>query len=117
LKQVRSEHGAAYWKATRDELKTAQHRADLFTLLGMSTIGALLWLNFQSEDPAGNWLMTSVALAVLAICAPLWYVTQRKRRISATRLKCDHCGYIPHDTEISEVADTLRCPHCEKPLD
>src|SRR5688572_25819812 len=104
MKQIDSEHDDAYWQATRDQLKTAQKRADIFTLLGMAAIGALLWLNFRSEELAGNWILTGVALAVVVISVPLWYVTRRKRRISATRLNCRHCGYIPHDTEISEVA-------------
>jgi hypothetical protein len=53
----------------------------------------------------------------MVIGVPLWFVTRRKREISATRgLICSSCAYVPHDTEISEVAANRVCPNCEKPL-
>jgi|SRR5688572_19208356 len=116
--QVELGHRDAYWQATREQLKSAQNRADAFTLIGVLAIGALLWFN---REPGGGFdrvAQAGMAIALLVICAPLWFVTRRKRRITATRgLICQHCGYVPHDTEISEVANTRHCQRCDKSLD
>jgi uncharacterized membrane protein YccF (DUF307 family) len=106
-----------HWEATRDQLKAAQHRADFLTLLGLAAIGALLWFNHEAGDLVGNWVLASVALAITVIGLPLWILTRRKRDISAAHLTCRHCGYRPHDTEISEVAESHQCRRCEKQLD
>jgi hypothetical protein len=113
-----SQHRDAYWQATREQLKSAQNRADLFTLLGVLAFGALLWFNREPGDGFSPVARAGVAIALLVICAPLWFVTRRKRRISATRgLICQHCGYLPHDTEISEAVNTRHCQRCDQPLD
>ena len=53
------------------------------------------------------------AMLVLALIGGyVWFVTTHKRRIAASRLSCQRCGYVPHDTEIDEVAESHRCPHC-----
>jgi hypothetical protein len=108
----------AYWEATREQLKSAQNRADLFTLVGVLAICVLLWFNSEPDRGFDPVLQAGIAIALLVICAPLWFVTRRKRRITATRgLICNHCGYVPHDTEISEVASTRHCQRCDKSLD
>jgi hypothetical protein len=113
-----SQHRDAYWEATREQLKSVQNRADLFTLLGVLAIGALLWFNRDPGDGFSEVARAGIAIALLVICAPLWFVTRRKRRISATRgLICQHCGYAPHDTEISEAVNTRHCQRCDQPLD
>lgn len=117
MKHVDSDPRHDEWAATREQLKSAQQRADRFTLLGLVVIGGLLWMNLDSIGPAADWLLASIALTLLVICIPLWYLMRRRRGISRTRLVCPHCGYVPHDTEISEVADTLRCQRCNQPLD
>ena len=115
---VESGHRDAYWEATREQLKSAQKRADLVTLFGVLAIGALLWFNREPGEGFGPMAQAGMAIALVVICAPLWFVTRRKRRITATRgLICQHCGYVPHDTEISEVASTQHCQRCEKSLD
>jgi hypothetical protein len=113
-----SEHRDAYWEATREQLKSAQNRADLLSLLGVGSICALLWLYHEPGDGFGRLALAALGLALFAIFLPLWFVTRRKRRISAARgLTCRHCGSVPHDTEIFEAAQTRHCQRCEKPLD
>jgi hypothetical protein len=113
-----SEHRDAYWEATREQLKSAQNRADLLSVLGLASIGILLWVYHEPGDGFGRRALVGIALALVAICAPTWFVTRRKRRISAARgLTCPHCGCAPHDTEIFEVAQTRHCQRCEQPLD
>jgi hypothetical protein len=115
---VESGHRDAYWEATRERLKSAQKRADSFTLVGVLAIGALLWVYREPGEQIGLWTAVAIGAALIAICAPLWFVTRRKRRITASRgLICRHCGYVPHDTEISEVANTRHCQRCEQSLD
>ena len=114
---VESGHRDAYWEATREQLKAAQNRADVITLAGVLAIAALLWFTREPDQGFGPMALAGIAIALLAICAPLWFVTRRKRRISATRgLICQHCGYVPHDTEISEIVSTRECNRCQKPL-
>jgi small basic protein len=111
---VNSASRDAYWQATQAELSTAQRRGDMVSLVGLVLIAALLWF---LGDSVGMWAagIASVALAVVAI--PQLFVARRKRRISAARgLNCQHCGYVPHHTEISEVAVTRECRVCEKSL-
>ncbi len=113
-----SEHRDAYWEATREQLKSAQNRADLLSLLGLASICGLLWIYHEPGDGFGIRALVGLGLALIAIFVPLWFVTRRKRHISAVRgLNCPHCGYAPHDTEILEVAQTRHCQRCEQPLD
>jgi hypothetical protein len=114
---VGSEHSEAYWQATREQLKAAQKRADRISLAGVVAIGGLLWVYHEPGDGFGRLALAGIGIALIVIGVPLWFVTRRKREISATRgLICSSCAYVPHDTEISEVAANRVCPNCEKPL-
>lgn len=118
MSHFESESRDAYWAATREQLKSAQKRADLFTLLGLAAVCALLWMYHEPGEALAGWMLAGIGVALAVICLPLWFVTRRKRHISAVRgLNCPHCGHVPHDTEISEVADTRQCQSCEKSLD
>lgn len=110
-----SEHGDAYWRSTREQLKAAQKLADLLSLLGLAAICAVLWFYHEPQDGLGSTAATGVGLAIVMICVPAWIVARRKRLISV-RLTCTNCSYVPHDTEISEIADTHQCPRCAKNL-
>ncbi len=118
MKHIESDAREAYWAATREQLKSAQNRADLFTLLGLVAVCAWLWLYHEPGEQLAVWMLAGVGVSLAVICLPLWFVTRRKRRISEMRgLNCPHCGHVPHDTEISEVANTRQCQSCEKSLD
>lgn len=118
MSQLESESRDAYWAATREQLKSAQNRADLFTLSGLAAVCALLWLYHEPGERLATWLVAGIGVALALICLPLWFVTRHKRRISALRgLTCPHCGHVPHDTEISEIVNTRQCQSCEKSLD
>jgi len=106
----------AYWQATQAQLKSAEKRGEIASLGGLGLIGLLLW-QYGEPDNAVTWAagVATVALAVVAL--PQLFVARRKRRISAARgMNCQHCGYVPHDTEISEVVSTRECNRCQKPL-
>jgi len=98
-------------------MKSAQSRGDKLSLAGLVLIAALFWYSYEFGDKAGLWA-SGVAVVTLAFVAiPQIFVARRKRRISATRgLNCQHCGYVPHQTEISGVISTRECLRCEKPL-
>jgi hypothetical protein len=114
---VGSEHSDAYWQATREQLKAAQKRADLISLAGVITLVSLLWVYHEPGDGFGRMALAGLGIALVVIGVPVWFMTRRKREITATRgLICAHCAYVPHDTEIFEVAATRVCPHCSKPL-
>jgi hypothetical protein len=114
---VGSEHSEAYWQATREQLQAAQKRADLISLSGAVALGGLLWIYHEPGDGFGHLALAGIGLALLVIGLPVWFLTRRKREITATRgLICKHCAYVPHDTEISEVAATRICPGCSNPL-
>lgn len=117
MKDVHLQPREAFWQDTREQLKSIQNRGDFFTLLGLIAIGALLWATHEPGDGFTTYAMAGVAIALVVICGPLWFVTRRKRMLSAARLTCPHCGHAPHDTEISEVAETRQCQHCNHPLD
>ena len=107
----------AYWHATRSELQSVQRRGDVLIFGGAIALLALLALNRDKAADLTWWLAVGVALLAI-IAGALWFVTTRRRRIAATRgLVCPHCAYVPHDTEITEVADTRQCPHCAHSLD
>jgi hypothetical protein len=116
VSHLESESRDAYWAATREQLRSAQNRADLFTLSGLAAVCALLWLYREPGEQPVTRAIAGVGVALAVICVPLWFVTRRKRRISAL-LTCPHCGHVPHDTEISEIVNTRRCQSCETPLD
>ena len=115
--QLNSASRDAYWKVTQSQLKSAQTRGELLSLLGVLLLGLLLWQFYEPGDDAVSWAagVAGVALAVVAL--PQLFVARRKRHISAMRgMTCQHCGYVPHDTEISEVASTRNCQRCEQVL-
>jgi hypothetical protein len=117
VKNVPVQHREAFWQDTREQLKSAQSRGDFFTVLGLAVIGGLLWVYHEPGDGFGSVALAGIAFALIVICGPLWFVTRRKRSISAARLTCPHCGHAPHDTEIAEVAETRQCQRCNQSLD
>jgi hypothetical protein len=115
--QLNSASRDAYWRATQAELKSAKQRGDIFSSIGLGLIAALLW---YYREPSDNLAISAGAIATIALAAialPQIFVARRRRDISAERgLNCQHCGYVPHHTEISEVASSRQCRRCEKPL-
>jgi len=106
-----------YWESARDELKTAQNRADLFTLMGLAALCGLLWAYHEPGDGFTAKAVMVIAFALVVIGVPLWFVTRRKRQISARHLTCPHCGTVPHDTEIAAAVGTRHCQRCDHTLD
>jgi len=106
----------AYWQATRDELKSAQKRGDILSLVGLGLVGVLLWY-YRGPEHLAMWAAGFATIGLAIVALPQWFVARRKRRISAARgMTCQHCGYVPHDTEISDVVSTRECRRCEQPL-
>jgi len=112
--QLNSASRDAYWEATQAQLKSAQTRGDLLSLLGLGLLCLVLW---QDHEPGGNvvsWAAGVAGIGLLIVVLPQLLVLRRKRRISEMRgMTCHHCGYVPHDTEISEVATTRHCQRCD----
>lgn len=107
----------AYWQATQSELKSIRRRGDLLILGGALVLLALVALNREYSRELVAWLVVAGAL-VLVFLASLWFVTKRKRRVAMTRgLVCGSCDYMPHDTEIDDVASSRRCPRCNHALE
>jgi hypothetical protein len=108
----------AYWHATQAELKSIQNRGDAVTLLLVATVGALLAIFRNSWEQATAWNILVVTLPFVAISISVWFVISRRRRVAAARgLVCGECGYMPHDTEITAIAQTRSCPRCEASLE
>jgi hypothetical protein len=107
----------AYWQATQAQLRSAQHRGDILSFVGALLVALLLWRFRSPSDGSATWATAVAIVALIAVVVPQLFVARRKRRISAARgMKCRRCGYVPHDTEISEVGATRECRRCEKPL-
>lgn len=107
----------AYWHATQTELKSIRKRGDLVTLIGAAALLTLVFVYRDHSQELSTWLIAAV-LMLAVIGASLWFVTSRKRRVAIARgLVCSNCNYMPHDTEIDEVAATRACPRCERSLD
>lgn len=107
----------AYWQATQTELKTIRKRGDVLTLTGAAALLALIFVYRDRSQELATWLV-AVTILLAVIGTSLWFVTSRKRRIAIARgLVCARCAYMPHDTEIDEVASTRTCPHCDQALD
>ena len=115
--QLNSVNRDAYWQTTKAQLKSAEKRGDMYSLLGLGFVFLVLW---QFHEPGSNafaWAAGIATIALAVVVLPQLFVAQRKRRISAMRgLNCQHCGYVPHDTEISEIASTRECNRCQNPL-
>lgn len=115
--QLNSASRDAYWQATRAQLKSAQKRGDVFSVLGVVLLGLLLWQYYEPGVRAVGWAASVAAVALALVALPQLFAAKRKRRISAMRgMNCQHCGYVPHDTEISEVVSARECRRCQKPL-
>jgi len=115
--QLNSASRDAYWQVTKSQLKSAQTRGDVLSLLGVLLLGLLLWQFHEPGDELVSWAAGVAALALAVVALPQLFVARRKRHISAMRgMTCQHCGYVPHDTEISEVASTRHCQRCEQVL-
>ena len=115
--QLNSVSRDAYWNATQAQLKSAQTRGDILSLLGLGLLGLLLWEFHEPGDNAFKWAASFAAVALAVVALPQLFVARRKRRISALRgMTCQQCGYVPHDTEISEVVSTRECSRCQQPL-
>lgn len=107
----------AHWVATQTELKSIRRRGDILTLTGAVVLLALIFVYRDQSQNLAAWLVAAVLLLTV-IGASLWFVISRKRRVAIARgLVCSRCSYMPHDTEIDEVATTRSCPHCENSLD
>jgi Na+/proline symporter len=107
----------AYWHATQSELKSIRRRGDIVTLTGAAVLLALIFFYRDHSQELAAWLVGG-ALLLAVIGASLWFVTSRTRRVAIARgLVCSRCSYMPHDTEIDEVATTRTCPRCEQSLD
>jgi hypothetical protein len=109
-------HQDGYWDATQDELKTIQRRGDAVIFAGAAMLLGALAYNREHSNELFWWLAVGAGLLVVMAQA-LWFVTTRRRRIAVSRgLVCSQCEYVPHDTEITEVAATRRCPRCDESL-
>jgi hypothetical protein len=107
----------AYWLATQVQLRSAQQRGDILSLVAFVPIGAVLWYYGAPGDKVAIWAASFAIVALAAVALPQLLVARRKRRISAARgMNCQHCGYVPHQTEISEIVNTRQCRRCEQPL-
>jgi hypothetical protein len=106
----------AYWSATHVQLKSIQRRGDALTLLAVAAACPLLVIFRSSWAQAAPWAILWMTLATVSFS--VWFVISRRRRIAAARgLVCGQCKYMPHDTEIMEVAQTRQCPRCEASLE
>jgi hypothetical protein len=106
----------SHWRATQAELHSIQRRGEysLIASVGALIVGAIL-LRDRVEGTL-FWLSIAGAAFVFFV-AEVFYVASRKRRIAAARgLVCGRCGYVPHDTEINDVAGTHQCPRCAAEL-
>lgn len=115
--QLNSASRDAYWQVTQAQLKSAQKRGDILSVLGICLLGLLLWQYYEPGVRAVSWTASVAAVALALVALPQLFAARHKRRISAMRgMTCQHCGYIPHDTEISEVVSVRECRRCQKPL-
>jgi hypothetical protein len=106
----------AHWRATQSELRSIRRRGDVVTLIGAAALLALIFFYRDHSQEPTAWLIAA-ALLLAVIGASLWFVTSRRRRVAIARgLLCSRCSYMPHDTEIDEVAQTRTCPRCEQSL-
>src|SRR4051812_33658578 len=106
----------AHWVATQSELESIRRRGDILTLTGAAALLASIFVYRDQLQSLAAWLVAAVLLLAV-IGTSLWFVISRKRRVAIARgLLCAHCDYMPHDTEIDEVATTRTCPHCSHPL-
>jgi hypothetical protein len=103
------------WSATQDSLKAIKRRGDLLVIFGAATLFALEMVLPDSARGARG-LMIGAMLVLALIGGYVWFVTTHRRRIAESQLSCHRCSYLPHDTEIDDVAETHRCPRCAAEL-
>ena len=116
--QLNSAGRDAYWEATQAQLKTAQTRGDLLSLVGLGLLCFALWQDRGPADDVVSWAAGVAGIGLLIVALPQLLVLRRKRHISAVRgMTCRNCGHVPHDTEISESANTRHCQQCDHTLD
>jgi len=116
--QLSSSGRDAYWEATQAQLKSAQTRGDLLSLVGLALLCLALWQDHNPGENVVSWAAGVAGMGLLIVALPQLLVLRRKRHISAARgMTCRHCGHVPHDTEISESASTRHCQHCDQTLE
>jgi len=116
--QLNSASRDAYWEATQAQLKSAQTRGDLLSLLGLGLLCLVLWQDHDPGDDVVRWAAGVAGIGLLIVALPQFLVLRRKRHISAARgMTCRNCGHVPHDTEISTSATTRHCQQCDHTLD
>jgi hypothetical protein len=115
--QLNSASRDAYWEATQAQLKSAQTRGDRLSLLGLGLLCLALWQDHEPGDNVVSWAAGVAGIGLLIVALPQLLVLRSKRHISAVRgMTCQHCGHVPHDTEITESASTRHCQHCNQDL-
>ena len=62
--QLNSASRDAYWQVTKSQLKSAQTRGDVLSLLGVVLLGLLLWQYYEPGENTVKWAATIAALAL-----------------------------------------------------
>lgn len=104
------------WSTTQQALKAVKRRGDLLIVSGAAALFALaMVLPESAHDQRGMLIGAMLVLALIG--GYVWFVTSHKRRIAESRgLVCLRCNYLPHDTEIDDVAQSRQCPRCDSDL-
>ena len=106
----------SYWVATRQELESVKRLGDLLIVGGAAVLLAMLAAMPDTIHDRRSMLIGALLMLAL-IVGVVGFVSIRKRRIAATRgLVGGSCHYLPHDTEIDDVASNRHCPRCAAEL-